>query len=174
MPTREDFHQTQVARESFARFRTPGVGEQMVLEANAFVERVLPGSVVRKLSDEEMAAYRTPFPTPESRRPILAFPRELPIAGEPANVTATIEAAHATLRAADYPKLLFVGEPGALVSPDFADRFAASLKYCAVVRLVPGLHYLQEDHPDAIGRSIAGWIAGIEAANARRGMPEAA
>jgi haloalkane dehalogenase len=174
MPTWDDFHQTPVARETFAKFRTPGVGEQMVLEANAFVERVLPGSIVRKLGDDDMKVYRAPFPTPESRRPVLALPRELPIAGEPADVTATLEAAHAALKAADYPKMLFVGEPGALVSPAFADRFAASLKHCTVVRLDPGLHYLQEDHPDAIGRSIAGWIAGIEATSARWGMPQAA
>jgi haloalkane dehalogenase len=163
----EDFHRTAVARETFKKFRTAGVGEQMILEANAFIERVLPGSVVRELDAEEMAAYRAPFPTPESRRPMLALPRELPIANEPADVYATIEEAHTALKGADYPKLLFTGEPGALVSPAFAETFAASLKYCAIVRLGPGLHNLQEDHPDAIGRSIAGWISGIEAVNAR-------
>ena len=115
-----------------------------------------------------MADYRAPFSTPQSRRPIWRFANELPIAGEPADVTAILDAAHAALRNADYPKLLFVGEPGALVSPAFADRFAASLKHCSVVRLGPGLHYLQEDHPESIGRSIAGWIAGIEAARAHR------
>lgn len=167
MPTWEDFHQKQAARETFKKFRTPGIGEEMVLQTNAFVERVLPGSVVRKLNDEEMHAYRAPFPTPESRRPILALPRELPIAGEPAGVCAMLGTAHEALKHADYPKLLFAGEPGALISPAFAASFAASLKYCTVVHLGPGLHYLQEDHADAIGRSVAGWIAGIEATNAR-------
>ena len=84
------------------------------LESNAFIERVLPGSIKRKLSDEEMAAYRNPFLTPESRRPIWRLPNELPIGGEPADVHAALEAAHAALAAADYPKLLFVGDPGAL------------------------------------------------------------
>jgi haloalkane dehalogenase len=146
----------------------------LVLEANAFVERVLPGSIVRKLGDEEMAAYREPFPTPESRKPVLAFPRELPIAGEPADVYATLEAAHAALRRADFPKLLFAGNPGALVSPELAQSFAKSLKHCHVVQLPSGLHYLQEDHPDAIGHAVAGWIAGIEAATAGTGLPRAA
>jgi haloalkane dehalogenase len=163
----DDFHQTEVARETFRKLRTPAVGEQMVLEANAFVERVLPGSIVRQLDGVEMAAYRAPFPTPESRRPILTLPRELPISGEPADVHEMMVAAHAALRTADYPKLLLSGNPGALVSPSFAENFAASLKHCAVVQLGEGRHYLQEDHPEAIGRSIAVWVAGIEAAMAR-------
>jgi haloalkane dehalogenase len=181
MPTWEQFHETstesahaQAARVAFQKFRTAGIGEEMILNNNAFVERVLPGSVVRKLTDAEMAAYREPFPTPDSRRPVLAFPRELPIAGEPADVYATLEAAHAALREADYPKLLFAGNPGALVSPESAKRFAASLKHCHVMQLGPGLHYLQEDHPDAIGQAVAGWIAGVEAATARADLERAA
>ncbi|WP_407158386.1 haloalkane dehalogenase [Bradyrhizobium sp. STM 3557] len=163
MPTWEDFHQSEAARATFRKFRTPGEGEAMILQGNAFIERVLPGSILRKLSDEEMAPYRAPFPDPESRRPILALPRDLPIAGEPADVYGAMQSAHAALAASSYPKLLFVGEPGALVSPDFAARFAASLRHCALIQLGAGLHYLQEDHPEAIGRSVAGWIAGIEA-----------
>ncbi|MCK1425520.1 haloalkane dehalogenase [Bradyrhizobium sp. 180] len=163
MPSWQDFHQTDAARQTFRKFRTQGEGEAMVLEANAFVERVLPGGIMRTLSEEEMAPYRAPFPTRESRRPVLAFPRELPIAGEPADVYAALQSAHASLAEASYPKLLFAGEPGALVAPEFAETFAASLKHCALVRLGPGLHYLQEDHAEAIGRSVAGWIAGIEA-----------
>ncbi|MGA7810981.1 haloalkane dehalogenase [Bradyrhizobium sp.] len=172
MPGWADFHQNDPARESaretFQKFRTPGEGESMILDENAFIERLLPGSILRKLSDDEMAAYRAPFPTAASRRPILALPRELPIAGEPAEVYQALQSAHAALAASSYPKLLFVGEPGALVSPLFAASFAASLTNCALVPLGPGRHFLQEDHPEAIGRSVAGWIAGIEAANSRR------
>jgi haloalkane dehalogenase len=172
MPSWDDFHQAAAARATFQKFRTPGIGEQMVLEDNVFVERVLPGSIVRKLSDAEIEAYRQPFPDVESRRPVLALPRQLPIAGEPTDVYATLEAAHAALRKSDFPKLLFAGNPGALVSPDFSKHFAASLKHCHVLQLGSGLHYLQEDHPDAIGHAIAGWIAGVEAATA--GLPRAA
>ncbi|HEU4630648.1 MAG TPA: haloalkane dehalogenase [Gemmatimonadaceae bacterium] len=162
MPTWEDFHQAPQARETFRRFRTPGEGEAMILEGNAFVERVLPGSVERPLTDEEMAVYRAPFPTPASRRPTWRLPNELPIAGEPADVWATLTTAHAALAASTYPKLLFVGDPGALVSPAFAERFAASLADCRLVRLGSGRHFLQEDHPEAIGRAVADWIDAAE------------
>jgi haloalkane dehalogenase len=70
-----------------------------------------------------------------------------------------MEQAHAALAISHYPKLLFVGDPGALVSPVFAERFARTLRDCRVVRLGAGAHYLQEDHPEAIGRALAGWIA---------------
>src|SRR5436309_6373626 len=75
---------------------------------------------------------------------------------------------HAALAASIYPKLLFVAEPGALVSPAFAEKFVGTLQHCAVVGLGAGKHYLQEDHPEAIGRSVAGWIAGIEAVTSGR------
>jgi haloalkane dehalogenase len=162
MPTWDDFHQAPAARETFRKFRTPGEGEKMILEANAFVERVLPGSVKRKLSDEEMAVYRAPFPTPQSRLPVWRLPNELPIAGEPSDVHSALEQAHAALRASEYPKLLFVGDPGALISPAFAETFAAGLKNCRLVQLGAGAHYLQEDHPEAIGRHVASWITEIE------------
>jgi haloalkane dehalogenase len=164
MPTWEDFHQVPQARETFRKFRTPGEGEAMILEGNAFVERVLPGSIRRKLSDDEMEVYRAPFPTPQSRRPTWALPNELPIAGEPRDVYAALEAAHAALAASRYPKLLFAGDPGALVSPAFAESFAAGLHDCRLVHLGPGAHYLQEDHPETIGRSIAAWIDDSESA----------
>ena len=164
MPDWADFDPNHGAREqTFRKFRTPGEGESLILDANAFIERVLPGGILRQLEDEEMTAYRAPFPTPETRRPTLALPRELPISGEPADVWDLVEKAHAALAASTYPKLLFVGAPGALVSPAFAREFAGTLHHCAVVPLGGGLHFLQEDHPEAIGRSVAGWIAGIEA-----------
>jgi haloalkane dehalogenase len=156
MPTWNDFHPAQV--ETFQRFRTPGVGEEMILQGNAFVEGVLPAATVRKLADEEMSVYRAPFPTPESRRPTWVFPNELPIAGEPADVYAIVEQAHRALAQSFYPKLLFAGDPGALISPAFAESFAKGLKNCRVVQLRSGLHYLQEDHPDVIGAYIKEWL----------------
>ena len=167
MSTWDEFHQTADARELFRKFRTPAVGESLILDANVFVERVLPGSIVRALTADEMAVYRAPFPTPQSRRPIWRLANELPIAGEPADVHQLVAAAHRALAASLYPKLLFVGEPGALVSPDFARQFAASLKNCDVVNLGAGRHYLQEDHASAIGFSVAGWIANVEAGTRR-------
>jgi haloalkane dehalogenase len=116
----------------------------------------------RKLTEDEMAVYRAPFPTPESRRPTWRFPNELPIAGEPADVYATMARAHAALAQSTYPKLLFAADPGALVSPALAEEFASQLKDCRLVELGEGVHFLQEDHPETIGRSVAAFIAEIE------------
>jgi len=159
IPTWEEFLRGSAAREIFRKFRTPGEGEKLILEDNAFVERVLPGSIMRKLTRAEMAAYRAPFPTPQSRRPVWRFPNELPIAGEPADVYSILEEAHAALAASRYPKLLFVGDPGALVSPAFAEDFASKLHDCRLVRLGPGIHYLQEDHAETIGQAVSAFIA---------------
>jgi haloalkane dehalogenase len=159
MSTWDDFHAD--ARETFQKFRTPGVGEEMILEGNAFVERVLPGATVRKLTDEEMAVYRAPFPTPESRRPTWRFPNELPIAGEPADVYSMLEEAHRALAESSYPKLLFTANPGALVSPSVANSFVNKLKECRVVELGAGIHYLQEDHAEVIGATVNEWLAGL-------------
>jgi haloalkane dehalogenase len=156
MPTWSDFHRDAI--ETFQKFRTPGVGEELILEANAFIEGVLPGATARKLTEEEMSVYRAPFPTPESRRPTWRFPNELPIAGEPADVYFTLENAHLALAQSSYPKLLFVGKPGALVSPAFAESFSKRLKNCKVVQLNSGIHYLPEDHPDVIGGSVKEWL----------------
>jgi haloalkane dehalogenase len=160
MPTWNDFHADQI--ETFKKFRTPGVGQKMILDENFFVERVLPAATVRKLTEEEMAVYRAPFPTPESRRPTWRFPNDLPIEGEPADVYTAIEKAHRALAQSSYPKLLFVGEPGALVSPAFAERFAGALKNCQVIHVGPGLHYLPEDHPKEIGSAVHNWLTELE------------
>ena len=142
---------------------TPGEGEKLILEDNFFVERVLPGGMRRKLTDQEMAVYRAPFPTPQSRLPTWRFPNEIPIAGEPADVTAIMERAHAALAASTYPKLLFTGDPGALVSPEFGESLTNRLRDCRLVKLPSGVHFLQEDHPEEIGRTVAAFIAEIEA-----------
>jgi haloalkane dehalogenase len=159
MPSWQDFHPEMI--ETFKKFRTAGVGEEMILDGNVFVEGVLPAATARKLTEEEMAVYRAPFETPEWRRPTLRFPRELPIEGEPADVYRTMEEAHRALAESEYPKLLFVGDPGALISPAFAREFAAGLKHCEVVQLRSGLHYLQEDHPDVIGANVKEWLVEI-------------
>lgn len=161
-----DFHQVSAAREMFRKFRTPGIGEKLIMEDNVFIERILPGSIKRRLADEEMAAYRAPFPTAESRLPVWRLPNDLPIAGEPADMWATMENAHAALRASDYPKILFAGDPGALVSPAFAETFARQIKNCRVVQLGAGAHYLQEDHPEAIAKGVCELITENDGARA--------
>jgi haloalkane dehalogenase len=156
MSSWKEFHADAV--ETFQKFRTPGVGEQMILDGNAFVEGILPLGTVRKLTEEEMSVYRAPFLTRESRRPTLRFPNEIPIAGEPADVCRTLENAHRALAQSSYPKLLFAGSPGALISPAAAESFAKGLKNCRLVQLSSGIHYLQEDHPDVIGAHVKEWL----------------
>jgi haloalkane dehalogenase len=96
--------------ETFKKFRTPGVGEKLILEGDVFVEEVLPSGIERKLTADEMSVYRAPFPTPESRRPTWRFPNDLPIAGEPEDAHSTLEKAEHALVQSVYPKLLIVGK----------------------------------------------------------------
>jgi len=168
MATWREFHQLEAARDTFRKFRTPGVGEAMILDDNVFVERVLPGSIKRALTPEEMAVYRAPFATRQSRWPTWRLPNELPIAGEPADVWAALVAAHQALARSRFPKLLFVGDPGALVSPAFAEDFASRLLNCRVQHLGAGAHYLQEDHPQAIGQGVRRLVLETEAARLER------
>lgn len=142
----------------FRALRSPR-GEQMVLDDNFFVEMILPKSVTRKLSDEEMNAYRAPFPTREARLPTLVWSRELPIEGEPADVTSIVEAYGAWLAKSNIPKLFISAEPGALIT-------ARAREFCRTwpnqrEGTVKGIHYIQEDSPDEIGRALAEFVSGI-------------
>ena len=132
-------------------------GETMVLQDNFFIEKILPGAILRKLSDEEMANYRRPFAEPgEGRRPTLTFPREIPIEGEPADVVAIVTAYDEWLKTSSVPKLFLKGEPGGILSAGRDVDFARSLPAQTEVT-VAGVHYVQEDSPDEIGRAIADW-----------------
>jgi haloalkane dehalogenase len=133
-------------------------GEKMVLQENFFVEQILPKAVLRTLSAEEMAAYRHPFAEPgEARRPTLTWVREIPIEGEPADVAAIAAAYADWLGSSSVPKLWIRGEPGAILAGGSNLDFARGLPAQTEVT-VPGVHYLQEDSADEIGRAIAGWI----------------
>jgi len=147
------------AREMFQAFRTPEVGWDLIAKQNVFVEQVLPGSVVRKLGDEEMDAYRAPFPDEASRTPVWRWPNEIPVEGEPADVAEAVGAYSAWLQETEVPKLLFVATPGALIPAPMVEWARSALPNLEVVELGEGIHYLQEDHPDEIGRGIARWLA---------------
>ena len=130
----------------------------MVLEKNIFVERVLPGSIIRTLDDEEMAAYRRPFAEPgEARRPTLSWPRQIPIAGEPADVVDIVEAYASWLKTSDTPKLFINAEPGAILTGPQREFCRSWPNQIEVT--VSGVHFIQEDSPDDIGRSIADWLS---------------
>jgi len=131
-------------------------GEEMILDRNMFVERVLPGSVLRKLTEAEMTEYRRPFLAREDRWPTLTWPREIPIAGEPADVV-QIAAEYAQWMAeSDIPKLFVNAEPGAILIGSLRD-FCRSWKNQTEVT-VPGSHFIQEDSGPAIGRAVADWM----------------
>lgn len=157
VPSWESF--PPAARSLFQALRTPGVGEQLVFDQNVFIEQVLPASVVRRLSPEEMAAYRAPFSEPEARGPMLAFAREVPIAGEPSDVVAVVERYREALRRSPVPKLLFAADRGALVPPALVSWCKSELPRLDVVELGDFLHFVQEDAPDVVGRKLAHWIS---------------
>ncbi|RMD81941.1 MAG: haloalkane dehalogenase [Candidatus Dadabacteria bacterium] len=158
MPLRWDMW-PRAARPIFEALRSPA-GEKMILEENAFVEQVLPMSVLRELTEEEMQAYRRPFAEPgEGRRPTLTWPREIPIEGEPADVVAIVEEYGRWLAASPVPKLLIKGDPGAILRGE-------QLEFCRkwpnqTEVTVRGIHFLQEDSPDEIGRAIRRWLEGL-------------
>ena len=143
------------ARDIFRAMRSEGC-EEMVLENNAFVERILPSSVLRTLTDEEMEVYRRPYPTEGSRRPTLTWPRELPIDGEPEDVVDIVEGYSRWLAASETPKLFVDAEPGVILT-------GAQREFCRAWRdqeevTVQGAHFVQEDSPHEIGEAIAAFV----------------
>jgi haloalkane dehalogenase len=149
----------EAARQLFQGLRSPA-GEDMILDKNIFVENILPGSVLRGLTDAEMAVYRRPFAAAgEGRRPTLTWPREIPIAGEPEDVVAIVRDYAAWLETAELPKLFVNADPGAILT-------GATREFCRswpnqTEVTVAGSHFIQEDSPDEIGQAIAKWFGGI-------------
>ena len=149
------------ARGAFQGFRSDG-GETMILQKNMFVERVLPGSVLRRMGDDEMAEYRRPFVNPgEDRRPTLTWPREIPIEGAPADVVKVVEDYAAWLSSSEVPKLFINADPGSILVGRQREFCRAWPNQTEVA--VPGLHFVQEDSPDAIGQAIADFVRRVAA-----------
>jgi haloalkane dehalogenase len=146
---------SKAATPIFQAFRSDK-GEQMILERNMFVERVLPGSVLRKLTDAEMIEYRRPFLKAEHRWPTLTWPRQIPILGEPADVVQIVSDYAQWMAQNDMPKLFVNAEPGAILIGAVRD-FCRSWKSQTEVT-VTGSHFVQEDSGPAIGRAVADWI----------------
>jgi haloalkane dehalogenase len=149
----------EAARKIFQALRTPA-GEDMILTKNVFVERILPASVLRGLAPEEMERYREPFQEPgESRRPTLTWPREIPIDGEPADVSALVTDYAAWLARTPVPKLFVNANPGSIL-------VGAQREFCREWPnqqevTVKGSHFLQEDSPVEIGQAIARFLRGL-------------
>ena len=153
--TWDDF--SRDAKGVFQGFRSPA-GEAMVLEKNVFVERVLPGSVLRGLGEAEMAVYRRPFQEPgEGRRPTLTWPRQIPIEGEPADVAALVADYGRWLAGSPVRKLFINADPGAILTGAPRDICRTWPNQTEVT--VSGSHFIQEDSPDEIGAAIAAWLS---------------
>ena len=145
------------ARGIFQALRSPA-GEALILEKNVFVERILPSAILRKLGPEEMDAYRRPFAGAEAdRRPTLAWPREIPIAGEPKDMVETVAAYGRFLAASPLPKLFLNAEPGSILlgrQREICRRWPNQVE-----TTVAGAHFVPEDSPHAIGRAVAAFLA---------------
>ena len=143
----------------FKALRTPGLGEELVMRHNFFVESVLAtfGSG-RRLTQAELEHYRRPFLAPESRLPTLQWPREVPIGGAPANVASMVEANGAWLYKTEMPKLYFHVQPGALLPPPAAAHVIANAKNITAIDLGAGAHFVQESSPHAIGEALSDWL----------------
>jgi len=146
----------EAARALFQAIRSPA-GEEIILQKNVFVERILPGSVLRGLTEEEMAVYRRPYLEPgESRRPTLTWPREIPIEGEPSDVVEIVDLYAKWLATSDIPKLFINADPGAIL-------IGAQREFCRSWPnqqevTVKGIHFVQEDSATEIGRAIAAFV----------------
>jgi haloalkane dehalogenase len=156
MPMRwEDFGEV----EAIFRALRSEKGEQMILDGNFFVETILPRAILRKLSDQEMAAYRAPFLAREARLPTLVWPRQIPIEGEPADVTAIVESYWKAMSQSALPKLLIVGEPGAIIRGRILESCRTWPNQTELT--VKGSHFLQEDSPDEIGRVLQEFVKSV-------------
>ena len=142
------------ARGIFQGFRSEK-GEDLVLTRNLFVEGVLPSSILRDLSAEEMAHYRAPFDTPANRQPTLNWPRQIPIDGEPPHMVSLVEAYGAFMAESPIPKLFINAKPGSILVGTQREFCRSWPKQTEVT--VEGSHFIQEDSPEAIGRAIADW-----------------
>ncbi len=147
----------EAAKKIFQAMRSPA-GEEIVLQKNTFVERILPASVMRGLTEEEMTVYKRPYLEPgESRRPTLTWPRQIPIEGEPADVTEIVAAYAKWISTSDIPKLFVNADPGTiLIGPQRA--FCRTWPNQKEIT-VKGTHFIQEDAPVEIGQAIAQLLA---------------
>ncbi len=147
------------SRGLFQSMRSPD-GEQIILERNVFVERILPASVMRGLTEPEMEVYRRPYLEPgESRRPTLTWPRQIPLDGEPADVVEIVDAYSRWLSVSDVPKLFINADPGTILTGTQREFCRAWPNQREVT--VPGYHFIQEDSPAGIGQAIADWMASL-------------
>lgn len=155
----------QHAAEQFRRYRTPGLGWELIVNQNEFIEKRLQQGILRRLTEEELRHYREPFKNRRSRKPIWRWPNELPIAGDPPDVAAVQANYLQWLMSTNKPKLLLFAHPGALTPEKVVAWARANLQNLETVDLGSGIHNLQEDHPKEIGEAVAQWLQKIYSAS---------
>lgn len=146
------------SRSLFQGFRTPETGWDLVVNKKMFVDRVLPGSVLRGLTEAEMQVYRAPYVDPPTRKPIWRWPNEIPIEGEPAATVAVARDFASWLQRSPIPKLLLTATPGALIGDKLIAWCQANLLNLQCINVGEGSHFIQEDCPHEIGQSISDWL----------------
>ncbi len=142
-------------------FRTPLLGWFLIGWRNLFIEKVLPGAIVRPLTEEEMNHYRAPYKKIAHRRPLWRGPQEVPVAGHPKDVHDAIAAYNQWLQETELPKLLLYAQPGAILRAPLVEWCQQNLKNLKSVDIGHGIHFIQEDHPHKIGAELATWISTI-------------
>lgn len=163
LPPRETFATFGPGEALFRRMRSAETGEATVLDDNVWVETMLPTMVGQPIQPEVHDAYRAPFPTPESRQPILDMTMSLPIAGEPEAVVDAYTAAADWLGATDMPKLILYATPGRLYPKEQADWAAANLSNVTLASVGAASHFVQDDSPQIVASELDAWLDGVEA-----------
>jgi haloalkane dehalogenase len=151
----------QPFRTGLRFIRMPILGWLLIVLGNGFIRSILPRATLRKLSPEERARYAEPYPTLSSRRPLLAWPRNIPIGKHPADVVEAVRLYRAWLDHTAVPKLLLTVTPGALIRSHDVAHARATIPNLEIQHVGHGIHYMQEDCPEAIGEALSRWLRGL-------------
>jgi haloalkane dehalogenase len=145
----------------FKLMRTPGIGFLMISVANFFLTKLLPQTIVRKLTPEEVAAYNAPFTTVKSRKPIRVWPQEIPIDGSPEDTHNIVSSYSNKLQESVLPKLLFYAQPGGLIDEAGLQWCRTHFQNLTTIDIGPGHHFIQEDNPHMIGEELSKWVEAL-------------
>ncbi|GBE00029.1 haloalkane dehalogenase [bacterium BMS3Abin07] len=145
----------------FRLFRTPVIGWLLIVVMNIFIEQILPKAIVRNLTEKEKNYYREPFKRLKDRKPIRRWPNEIPIDGQPVDVTEIVQYYSRKLQESDLSKLLFFANPGGIITSTVVEWCQQNLKNLKTIDIGKGIHYLQEDNPHLIGSELAKWYKSL-------------
>jgi haloalkane dehalogenase len=143
---------------TFKAFKDPDLGHQLVIEQNVFVEKVLPRHVMRPLGEQAMQEYLSPYATEKSRKPLLEWPRQVPIAGEPAEMVSVLNGITEFMGTTEMPVLLLYASPGVAIPPSAVPWYVEKVQNIETSFVGAGLHFIQEDQPEAISRAVFDWM----------------